>query len=75
MNDATVTPEAVRACTDRLTSFLQRHPPHFYRAEQRRNATLVVRGLISGLERKTCEPIAVWGLPRKPIQLFVGAGR
>jgi SRSO17 transposase len=30
---------------------------------------------LSGLERKTCEPIAIAaGLPRKPIQFFVGAG-
>jgi SRSO17 transposase len=76
LNDATVTPGAVRTCADRLTSFLQRYLPKFYRVEQRHNATLVIRGLISGLERKTCEPIAIEaGLPRKPIQFFVGAGK
>jgi SRSO17 transposase len=74
--DAELTPEAVQDCTDRLTSFLQRYLPHFYRSEQRQNATLVIRGKISGLERKTCEPIAIQaGLPRKPIQFFVGAGK
>jgi SRSO17 transposase len=32
--------------------------------------------LVSGLERKTCEPIAVEaGVHRKPIQSFVGAGK
>ena len=74
--DAVVTPEQVRGCQDRLTTFLQRYLPRFYRAEQRTNATLVIRGLLSGLQRKTCEPIAVEaGVHRKPIQNFVGAGR
>ena len=74
--DAVVTPDQVRGCQDRLTAFLQRYLPRFYRLEQRTHATLVIRGLISGLERKTCEPIAVEaGVHRKPIQFFVGAGK
>ena len=74
LNGATVTPDSVRDCTDRLNAFLQRYLPRFYRTEQRENATLVIRGLLSGLERKTCEPIAIEaGLPRKPVQFFVGA--
>src|SRR3954453_22356583 len=73
--DATVTPEQVRGCQERLTTFLQRYLPRFYRAEQRTLATLVIRGLLSGLPRKTCEPIAVEaGVHRKPVQNFVGAG-
>ena len=73
--DAVVTPEQVRGCQDQLTVFLQRYLPLFYRAEQRIHATLVIRGLLSGLQRKTCEPIAVEaGVHRKPIQNFVGAG-
>jgi SRSO17 transposase len=76
LDDATVTPDSVRDCSDRLTGFLQRYLPRFYRVEQRENATLVIRGLLSGLERKTCEPIAIEaGLPRKPIQFFVGSGK
>jgi len=76
LNDANLTADAVRGCADRLTGFLQRYLPQFYRVEQRRNATLVIRGLISGLERKTCEPIAIAAkLPRKPIQFFVGSGK
>ncbi|MBV8383720.1 MAG: transposase, partial [Planctomycetaceae bacterium] len=75
LNDATVFPDTVRDCADHLTGFLDRYLPKFYRAEQRQNATLVIRGLLSGLERKTCEPIAsAAGVPRKPIQFFVGAG-
>src|SRR3954463_9377632 len=76
LNDAVLTPESVAGCTDRLSGFLQRYLPHFYRSEQRHNATLVIRGLLSGLDRKTCEPIAIEaGLPRKPIQFFVGSGK
>src|SRR3954463_7203733 len=73
--DAIVTPEQVRGCRDRITNFLRRYLPRFYRAEQRAHATLVIRGLLSGLQRKTCEPIAVEaGVHRKPVQNFVGAG-
>src|SRR3954447_16056748 len=74
--DAVVTPEQVQGCQDRITAFLERYLPRFYRAEQRAHATLVIRGLLSGLQRKTCEPIAVEaGVHRKPIQSFVGAGK
>src|ERR1700709_679548 len=73
--DAVVTPAQVRGCQDRITAFLQRYLPRFYRAEQRTHATLIIRGLLSGLQRKTCEPIAVEaGVHRKPVQNFVGAG-
>src|SRR5207244_12000088 len=76
LNDAILSPESVRGCADRLTDFLQRYLPRFYRAEHRANAALVIRGLLSGLERKTCEPIAIEaGLHRKPVQSFVGAGK
>ena len=74
--DAVVTPDAVEGQADRLTSFLQRYLPKFYRVEQRATAALVIRGRLGGLERKTSEPIAIEaGLPRKPIQFFVGAGK
>ena len=73
--DAVVTPDQVRGCRDRVTTFLQRYLPRFYRAEHRTHARLVIRGLLSGLEHKTCEPIAVEaGVHRKPVQNFVGAG-
>jgi SRSO17 transposase len=74
--DAVLTAEQVHGCRDRLTTFLQRYLPRFYRAEQRATATLVLRGLLSGLQRKTCEPIAIAaGVHRKPVQFFVGAGK
>jgi len=76
LEDAIVSPDSVRGCAHRLTRFLQRYLPRFYRQEQRENATIVVEGLLSGLERKTCEPIArEHGVHRKPIQFFVGAGQ
>jgi SRSO17 transposase len=74
--DATLSASAVTDCTDRLTGFLQRYLPLFYRQEQRELATVVIRGRLSGLERKTSEPIAHQAhRPRKPLQHFVGCGR
>jgi SRSO17 transposase len=73
--DAVVSPAAVRGCQEHLTDFLQRYLPLFYRREQRDLAAVVIRGRLSGLERKTSEPIAHQaGRQRKPVQHFVGAG-
>src|ERR1700677_3579026 len=75
LEQAVLRPSAVRGCEDRLTRYLQRYLPFFYRKEQRHNALVVVEGLLSGLERKTCEPIArEHGMQRKPIQFLVGTG-
>src|SRR4051812_23969028 len=74
LEQATLTPAAVRGCEGRLSGFLGRYLPLFGRLEQRDNATTVVEGLLSGLERKTCEPIArEHGVQRKPVQSFVGS--
>jgi hypothetical protein len=74
--DAVLTPDTVRGCEGRLTAFLARYLPLFRRIEQRTNAALVIRGLLGGLQRKTCEPIAIEaGVHRKPIQFLVGAGK
>jgi SRSO17 transposase len=76
LSDATVSDDAVRDCPDRPSAFLQRYLPRSDRVEQRTTATLVIRGRLGGLERKTSEPIAIEaGRPRKPIQFFVGAGK
>src|SRR5262249_35663066 len=73
--DPTVSAAAVRPCLEPLPAFLRRYLPRFYRQEQRDLAALVLRGRLSGLERKTCEPIAYQaGHTRKPVQHFVGAG-
>ena len=75
LEDATLDAATVRGCSQRITRFLQRYLPLFYRCEQRENATLVIQGRLSGLERKTSEPIAIQaGVERKPVQQFVGAG-
>jgi SRSO17 transposase len=72
---ATITPDEVTACSEQLLTFLQRYLPLFKRSEQRANATIVLQGKLSGLERKTSEPIANQaGVHRKPIQDFVGNG-
>jgi len=73
LEEATLSGAAVRGCKDRLTRFMERYVPLFQRKEQGENAKIVIEGLISGLERKTCEPIArEHGVHRKPIQSFVG---
>ena len=75
LEDATLDAAMVRGCRQQITRFLQRYLPLFYRCEQRENATLVIQGRLSGLERKTSEPIAIQaGVERKPVQQFVGAG-
>jgi hypothetical protein len=76
IGDATLTRRAVVGCRGRLTRFLGRYLPRFYRREQREHAELVVSGLLSGLDRKTCEPIArEAGVHRKLVQSFVGSGK
>lgn len=73
--DATVSAEDVRDCRAHLTRFLKRYLPCFRREEQRGHAAAFVRGLLSGLERKSVEPIARQaGIPRKNLQMFVGQG-
>jgi SRSO17 transposase len=75
LEDAYVSEAQVRDCAERLTEFLQRYLPCFYRKEQRELAGVVIRGKLSGLQRKTSEPIANQaGRERKPVQHFVGAG-
>src|SRR3954452_14117868 len=75
LNDATVRAADVQACQHELTDFLKRYLPLFYRRELRELGPLVIRGRLSGLERKTSEPIAHQaGRPRQPVQHFVGAG-
>ena len=65
----------VQQCGRRLTQFLQRSLPFFYRDEQRQHAQLILRGKRTGLPRKTTEPIAIEAdLKRRPLQHFVGAG-
>ena len=74
--DARVTAGQVAGCRQTLDLFIEKYLPFFYRTEQRDNARIVIRGLLSGLQRKTAEPIArEEGVPRKPLQVFVGSGK
>jgi SRSO17 transposase len=75
LDDADLSADDVRSCADRLTAFAQRYLPVFHRQEQRGHALTVLRGKLTGLQRKTTEPIATQArLKRRPLQLFVGAG-
>jgi len=70
-----VDPHDLRSCQPQLTSFVARYLPLFYRAEQRQHADTILRGKLTGLQRKTIEPIAAQaGQKRRPLQHFVGAG-
>jgi SRSO17 transposase len=76
LHDAELKPEAVAACAGRLEEFAARYLPLFYRTEQRGHALTILRGKLTGLERKTTEPIAHHaGQERRPLQLFVGGGK
>jgi SRSO17 transposase len=73
--DAELSADAVRSCAGRLHAFAQRYLPLFHREEQRQHALVILQGKLSGLQRKTTEPIATHaGHKRRPLQLFVGAG-
>src|SRR5262245_59278237 len=74
--EAVVSAPAVAGCRRRLTDCLRRYLPRFHRVEQHELAQVVLQGKLSGLQRKTSEPIAYQaGRPRKPVQHFVGAGK
>jgi SRSO17 transposase len=75
LGDADLSPDAVRSCAGRLEGFAARYLPLFHRQEQRGHALTALRGKLTGLQRKTTEPIATEaGQKRRPLQLFVGAG-
>jgi SRSO17 transposase len=76
LQDAALRPADIAACAGQLHRFVQRYLPCFYREEQRRHARTILQGKLTGLQRKTTEPIAHRaGLKRRPLQLFVGAGK
>ena len=70
-----VEPGTVRRCSQHLSRFIRRYLPFFYREEHRQHAEIILQGKLSGLKRKTTEPVAIEvGRKRRPLQLFVGAG-
>jgi SRSO17 transposase len=75
LDQTVVEPATVNACSRHLTTYIQRYLPFFYRQEQRCHADTILRGKLTGLERKTTEPIARQAhQKRRPLQQFVGAG-
>jgi SRSO17 transposase len=75
LDQTDVAPQTVNRCSRHLTAFIQRYLPCFYREEQRHHADTILRGKLTGLERKTTEPIATQAhQKRRPLQHFVGAG-
>jgi SRSO17 transposase len=75
LHDAELAPADICSCADQLATFAQRYLPLFQRTEQRGHALTILRGKLTGLERKTTEPIATAARQqRRPLQLFVGAG-
>jgi SRSO17 transposase len=74
LDDAILTQEQILELAHRLEPFLARFLPLFQRAEQRRNATVILQGKLSSLSRKTSEPIAhFFGLRREVLQDFLGS--
>ena len=66
----------VATCLDSLARFLLPYQAQVQRAEQRDHLQVYVQGLVSGIERKSIEPIAAaHGQYRRPLQHFVGAGK
>jgi len=73
--DAELSAAAVRSCAQHLEAFVARYLPLFPRPEHRDHARTLLEGKLTGLQRKTTEPIATQaGQKRRPLQLFVGAG-
>jgi SRSO17 transposase len=67
---------AIATCLASLAVFLQRYKAEVHRSEQETHLQVYVEGLVSGIERKSVEPIATaHGLYRRPLQHFVGAGK
>jgi SRSO17 transposase len=76
LQDAVLRPADIADCAEQLPTFVQRYLSCFQRTEQRQHAQVILRGKLTGLQRKTTEPIAHRaGCKRRPLQLFVGAGK
>lgn len=74
-DDCLVRSRDIARCTWELRNFAERYRPLMSRAEQRDHLGVYLEGLLSGLERKSIEPIATaHGLYRRSLQRFVGAG-
>src|SRR5260370_1456297 len=64
--DAELSAAAVRSCANHLEAFVARYPPLFARKEQRNHARTLLAGKLTGLQRKTAQPIATHAAPPRP---------
>lgn len=75
LKQTNVEASTLRSCRARLTHFIARYLPFFYRSEQRRHAHTLLEGKLTALDRKTVEPIAIQARQtRRSLQRFLGAG-
>jgi SRSO17 transposase len=75
-DDEFVRAEDIAICLQKLAAFADRYKPLLTRSDQERHLDVCLEGLVSGLERKSIEPIAnAHDLRRRPLQHFVGAGK
>jgi SRSO17 transposase len=76
IDDELVRPADISRCIAELSSFAERYKPMLVRADQEVHLGMYLEGLVSGLERKSIEPIAnAHDVPRRALQHFVGAGK
>lgn len=76
LDDELVHSADIAECGRSLSRFVERYKPLLARSDQEVHLDVYLEGLVSGLERKSIEPIATaHGLYRRPLQHFVGAGK
>jgi SRSO17 transposase len=76
LKDAGITEDSVAGLGKELTKYMGSFDACFARSEGRENSLLVIKGLLSDLERKSIEPIALrYASPEKvrALQVFMGA--
>lgn len=68
--------ESIESLVERLDEFLGPYYRHFGRKETHGHAHMYVEGRLQRIDRRTLEPIATeHGVHRRPLQMFVGAGK
>ena len=67
--------DSIKSLVARLDEYLEPYYRHFGRKENHEHARMYVAGRTARMNRRTLEPIATAnGVPRRPLQTFVGAG-
>ncbi len=75
-NEHTIPDSSVAPLVDKLNKFVDPYRRLFGREEAQGHAKMYVAGRMQRLDRRTLEPIATErGVHRRPLQMFVGAGR